>query len=298
MIHRYFAYGLDVASEIPLPHWPPGRGGRTDACISLGGVPAQLAGPRDRGPCWWTAPGEFLLDLPGVARFYVRHGEEIRVDPAPGGDFARLRSQLGGVVFGVLLHQRQRSVILHASAVRRDDCALVFAASSGGGKSTLMNAMLDRGWTMVADDICPVELPEGDGPAWVQPGIAVTRLWADAATELGRSLSGASRIGDLGKFLLPVSEIAPAAVPLRRIFVLSPHTAETVTLRDLNTDESFPRLMRLVYHRAFLAGLGLTQVRFRQVSRLAPRARVTLVQRPVARMAVREIADRISDLCT
>jgi len=46
--------------------------------------------------------------------------------------------------------------VLHAAAVAHKDTALIIAGTQGSGKSTLVAALQSRGYTYLADDICPL----------------------------------------------------------------------------------------------------------------------------------------------
>ena len=86
---RYSLYGLELDSEIACPSLPPGRSDRTmasDVRICRGEVPEELTDPRKTGILFQAAPGRFLLRVEGVARYLLRQGRDVLVEPAAGAD--------------------------------------------------------------------------------------------------------------------------------------------------------------------------------------------------------------------
>jgi hypothetical protein len=57
------------------------------------------------------------MRIPDIARFLLKDGSEIVVEPEPEASVADIPSFILGTVFGILLHQREQ-IVLHASAVR------------------------------------------------------------------------------------------------------------------------------------------------------------------------------------
>ena len=110
--YEYTAYGLHVRSPFALPFTPlpdgphgggPHDGGRgsngerdsggergphdePDVRIRIGTAPAALPAPADRRGLWESAPGAFLLDVPGVARYLATDGCDVLVEPYGGGN--------------------------------------------------------------------------------------------------------------------------------------------------------------------------------------------------------------------
>ena len=105
----YHAYQLHIRSELALPELvsPEGSMGEPQVTIRLGAVPADgLPDARQLGPYLWADPTRLWLQVPRVARFLIRDGREIVIDPAPGIDEDSLRVFLLGSAFGALLFQR------------------------------------------------------------------------------------------------------------------------------------------------------------------------------------------------
>jgi hypothetical protein len=51
---------------------------------------------------------------------------------------------------------------VHAGAVERDNCAVLLAAASGQGKSTLTTLLCERGWRLMSDDVAPIRMDRDD----------------------------------------------------------------------------------------------------------------------------------------
>lgn len=77
----------------------------------------------------------------------------------------------------VLLHEGV--LVLHAAAVEVDGRAVVFGAPSRHGKTTLAAAFVRRGYRLLTEDLCAVEVDDA-GPR-VRPGPAMLRVRVDVA---------------------------------------------------------------------------------------------------------------------
>ena len=122
--------GLVVASEIDLPWRPTDAAAAPDVTIRQGETPTDLSGAVEIGPTWRIAGDQFLLHIPGIARFLLTGGREITFEIEDGAAPEDVAVFIMGTVFGILLHQRQQ-IVLHASAVRVGDKAVCFADRRG-----------------------------------------------------------------------------------------------------------------------------------------------------------------------
>jgi hypothetical protein len=182
-LHCYRVAGLAVASEIELPGAIPAQPAAAVAVtVRAAAVPATLPDAAKKGATWQIAGERLLFQVPDVARFLLTGGREILVEAAPGVEAGDVGIFLIGTVFGILLHQRGE-IVLHASAVRVNGKAVLFGGSSGAGKSTLAAALAQRGFPLVADDLCAITLAAGAAPM-VQPDGRHLKLWAQAIQNL------------------------------------------------------------------------------------------------------------------
>jgi len=132
-VQFYRISGLSVASEIDLPGLIAGVPERApQVTIRRGEVPESLPQPTASGPTWQIAGKQFLLRIPDIARFLLNDGREIVVAPESEAAAADLPIFTLGSAFGILLHQREQ-IVVHASAVRVGDKAVLFCGQSGAG---------------------------------------------------------------------------------------------------------------------------------------------------------------------
>ena len=178
---NYRLFGLDLASDLELPELaliPPG--GKPDAEIVL----AEVAKAESGNGAPRSADGLASFSIPEVARYSVVGGRKLCVDPAECADPRNVRLYLLGSAMGLLLHQRG-ILPLHANAIEIDGQAFAFMGPSGAGKSTLAAWFHDRGYHVVADDVCAIHFDAQRQP-WVSQGLPRLRLWKSALDATGR----------------------------------------------------------------------------------------------------------------
>ncbi len=184
----YSLFGLHIRSELRLPELlEVENSSHPQVTIRLGQAPAAPT----NGPGLHLSEGGLLLMIPAVGRYFVKDGSVIIVEPHPGVPDANLRLFLLGSAMGALLHQRGL-LPLHANAVEVGDRAFAFMGESGAGKSTLAAWFNDRGFRVVADDVCVVGFADGGRPQ-VCPGVGRLRLWREALDATGRDVAAYQR---------------------------------------------------------------------------------------------------------
>jgi hypothetical protein len=178
---NYRLFGLELASDLELPELPPRHAsGVPDAEIVLGPVGEVRSGNGSPE----TADGAASFSVPDVARYSVADGRKLVVDPASDAELKNVRLYLLGSAMGLLLHQRG-IFPLHANALEIDGRAFAFMGPSGAGKSTLAAWFHDRGYRVVADDVCAIHFDDQRQP-WVSQGLPRLRLWKSALDATGR----------------------------------------------------------------------------------------------------------------
>lgn len=287
----YRAFGLNIWSEIECASVSLGTG-PPDVHVRLRPVREQLDNVLASGVLYQAASGQFLLNVEHVARYLISSGNEILVDVVPGADQGLVLLLLFGSAFGALLHQR-RVLTLHGSAVVTRQGAVVFAGASGYGKSTLAVAFYQRGFSVLADDVCPIDtrnLPT------VLPANPFLMLWADAANKLGIAEQGLRRArSGLEKYILPLGEgYAAESIPLHAVYVLEPSISDSFSVSPIHGIQKIRTLSLITYRPLFVDGMNLGRQHFRQVSEVARQAKVAVVNRPIRGFRIDELADLLA----
>ena len=189
-VFHFGPFRFESQIDIPELHTSTGSGEKL-VSIRLGSVPRTIEGAAPYGEHCQVAPREYLLEIPGTARYYVRNGSEVLLDIEPEVPPANVSAYLLGSVLGVLCHQNGL-LPLHASAIEHRGVVAAFLGDSGAGKSTLAACLQRRGHRIVSDDICLLR-SEADEMR-VVPVAGWLKLWNETLNYLGEKPAEQNRI--------------------------------------------------------------------------------------------------------
>jgi len=289
----YQAFGLYIASEIPLPELmrAPAAAGEADVGIRLGDLTEDWSAAEVQDDFYAFEDDLFLFYVPEVAIFGIRGGQQIVVSPLPGSEDKSIRLYLLGTCMGAILLQR-KTLPLHGSAVVIGGRAYAFVGESGAGKSTLAAAFLSRGYRMLTDDVIAVSAG-GDGAPVVLPAYPQQKLWQETIEQLGME-TGRYRHLYLSKYAIPVaSGFSADAVPLAGLFELNRSEGDAVALSRYEGLERLA-ILRLHTFRAFLIPhLAGEQWHFSTVTGMASRISLHRLQRPSEGFSAHELVDAV-----
>jgi hypothetical protein len=280
-----YAYGpFSLTSSIPLPELPLSTSAGLPVSITIGKVPSAIAHPTFSNPAFTASQSELLMQIAGVASYYIQAGSTVIVEPASESDDLDIRGYLLGTAFAVLCHQR-RLLPLHACAVRMGNGTVAFLGDSGAGKSTLAAFLVERGFPLVADDVCLLD-PDAELAARVIPVAPWLKLWRTSLDALGRSEDGLNRtFNDEEKFRVPIESVDQAAeqrLPLSALVILkrAADPGSQPALTPVRAAQSVVESMRFTYQQYLLEWLGLQEDHFRRTSLAIAGAKVYVFNRP------------------
>ncbi len=282
---RFYEYaGLRVASEMLLPEWAPferaAPNGTPDVAICLSqNRDHEVSTGAERV----VTATECRFAVPGVGSFRVHDGNRIIVAPAQGAEQRQLRPWLIGSAWGSLCYQRGLFLI-HASAVMVGNEAVLFCAPAKGGKSTMAAELTRRGYPLLSDDLCHLDIPP-EGVPMVYPSVPRLKLWSDAVGQLGwnreRLEPDQSRAG---KFhLVEIANTRTQTAPVRGIYLLEWGEFRTSRLSGLAALRRF--LAASTYRPELLASAGRYST---QSLSLLQRVPLWELRRPLDLTATRE----------
>lgn len=251
----YQLFGLRLSCELFLPELPPSTAtGPADVEIAFGTPPIVA----DEKPGYTVAGAGTLLSVPGVGRYWIER-DRILVEPATDASEKNLRLFLLGSAFGALIHQRGL-LPLHANAIEIGDRAVAFMGRSGAGKSTIAAWFHDRGFRVLADDVCVVAM-DGAGRPFVHSGVPRLRLWREALKASGRTTDTHEPSFDgRDKFDVPTAGVAPVGpIELSHVYLLGQARSGAGGVRSLKGVEAVNALVANTYRGSFIPRIGGTR---------------------------------------
>lgn len=294
--HFYVACGLSLRSDIELPGLIP-LNTLTDSpevWIAQGDVPIALKPPLlSQGPNWQLTNAQFLLRVPGVARFLIENARSIMFQPECGLAPEELTAFLTGSVMGLLQHLRG-NVVLHASAMLVDDKAVLFCGQSGAGKSTMAAALGKRGHTLLSDDLCTVDTSAADPPV-VFPDGRKHKLWEKAIEKLELSdQQGPEVRHQIHKFFVEPTKARTTASPIAAVYDLrEARGPDPLEIEKPALAEAAMIIRRNAYRQKIMWRLGQQTNYFRAASQIASQQGIYVLKRPLDFHRIEEVVDRL-----
>lgn len=292
----YGIYGLHVRSTVALPfnHLPHGDTAAADVTVRLGTVPRELPGSPGRSlgqqAFWEARRGTFLMRYEGVARYLVTNGRHVLVEPCGGSD-EDIACIFAGTPLTALLQQRGMATF-HAAAVQTTDGAALLLGESGDGKSSLAAALVERGYSLVADDVTAVVLNGTEAVA--VPGFDSLRLWKATLDKMDTAhRAGPPVRGTLEKYWVPALHSASESLPVSAVFVLTPQNRRDIRIESMLPYEAFRMVNRHTHRRRIMDAMGQRPANFRAATALARDVPVMRVARPIVPFLLDELADRV-----
>ncbi|OAN73548.1 hypothetical protein A8B78_18305 [Jannaschia sp. EhC01] len=209
--------GLLIESEIDLPglQKKPRGSVAADLEIRLGAAPdvAKSLGSVGTG---WEYDGESVwVRVEDVGVFHLAGHGPIIVELSPSATPADASLYLVGTILGIALHMRNK-IVVHASAVLVADQAVLFCGAAGAGKSTIASALEGRGYPVLSDDLCALEVSESK--VFTYSDGRLLKLWQSSLEGLGiEHRKGNAVNGKREKFYVSHAEKCPDRAQVSRV---------------------------------------------------------------------------------
>jgi hypothetical protein len=295
----YAAHGFTIESEVAVPVWAPAAPGRADLVVELvDEIPGAVGEQRLVHEALHNAETtSVLFDGVGyeirfsrLTRMWVRaDGGAVSVEPAPVEVLSWL---LAGTGVAVAMAARGE-VVLHATAVSLDGCAVALVAPATGGKSTAAAMLVSAGALLVSEDV--VRCAVGASGWMVHPGSRAIRL-RRVEDEVRALVPGASfSVSSDGRVLVHPGVVEQPA-PLRALVnvVLDP-SASAPRVSPAGRAAGVPTLLASL--RAPLLGEpAMLEHQFDQVSSLVSDVPLWSLVIPWSAVPTPDLARRVRDV--
>lgn len=298
MPHRYRIYGLVV--DVPF-HCPSmielSSDTNVDISVTEGPVPTPDGPLPDFLPAFNVIDGRsVMIGGPWSGNFLIADNNSVVFDRGPQANEHGIGYHFVRGIMPILVRAREQ-LTLHASCVATPGGAVMVTGLSGAGKSTTVTALIQRGCTLLSDDLTVLKR-QSDGEIVVMPGASQLFLCSDAAANLGGEddqILDAPYTRMKSMLLCPSDEeVQPS--PLRSICVLSnSEGCDSVRKTQIEGAAKFGALMRCVTGRQ--TGFTLDAPRFSLAAAIAASTTVYSVERPAGRWCIDEVADVVLEEC-
>jgi hypothetical protein len=276
----YHIFGMNIESCLPFLNIPE-RKGIPDITIKYGIIPDEIIDAKIKGVRYQAGPGEFLLKVDNVAKYYVTGGSDITIEPDPKAYDQEIFLFLMGSAMGALLHQR--SILpLHGSSINIGGKGVIFAGPSSVGKSTLAAGFHKKGYPLLADDVCAITALNGNLPQII-PGFPLLKLWGDTLQKIDKDHIGLERVRpdqNYEKYFFPFSNPDNERVTVKSFFLLETTNTDEFNITRMTGEKKIDPLLENTYRPRFLEGLGGKKAHFMQCAAVAGNAEVFKVTRP------------------
>jgi HprK-related kinase A len=140
----------------------------------------------------------------------------------------------------------RRHMLLHASAVAKDGCAVIMSGESGSGKSTLAALLGEGDWRLMGDEFTLIDPATGDALAFPRAvslkNEAIGEIAARVdAGRLGPLLAGTPK-GDIRHLIPRADAVAAMHEPVRPALLLFPRFGGETAIEPMGEGEAFVRL--------------------------------------------------------
>ncbi|WP_019503648.1 hypothetical protein [Pleurocapsa sp. PCC 7319] len=242
------AYGLNIISDFFLPVLPKGN---PNADIYLKkdtiGLPALESTSifRQGNQAYFGVKSnsqEAYLQWSGVGSFLAQDGNNLTVDPDSDDiEPELLNLYILSEALGLILYQRG-FFLLHASAVKIGDYAVVIVGAPGAGKSTMAAAFAKHGYPVLADDMVAINNIQ-DIPT-VYPAFPQIKIWPATIKGLDFNISNLSPLfpGSRKRVIRQPEKFTSEPCPLAGIFALD--IGNQIRMTPMTGTEAFMTLTK------------------------------------------------------
>lgn len=279
----YSAYGLTIQSELELPLPAGATTSSPDISIVLGRLdePEQLYRTYD-GVSYAFLCNSLYLKWGRIGSYLVEDGSRIVVSSHESNDATTYPPILPllGTVMAIALFQRG-TIPLHGSCMKMGAQAVLFVGEKGEGKSTLAGYLMDRGYHLLSDDICAIEVKNGGVPQ-VHASFPAIKLWPDAMEYLNYRPDHHERVMPAfeKRNVRLTSGFLTSACDVAAIVVLQ--TSPELELKRLSGHEAFSLVLPHVLVNRYDKGQPVTirKQAFNQVAALGKTVPIYQLSRP------------------
>jgi hypothetical protein len=283
MTFFYRAYNIPVISEIQLPSLigikEQELGEIEPIFIKLGLVPKKLRdSANERKPFTTFNEQELLFNLPDMANYYIKDGNEIIIEPLCD-NHSEIHLNIYSNCLAAILYQRN-ILPFHVSGVRVGEKVLLLAAPSGTGKSTTAVKLQELGYPIFTDDTAILEFQ--DGICYAKASYPMARLWQNTieVQNIFKESEKKQIYGEADKYAFDFhGQFITDKLPVLAIVFIESIGSE-IHIEPIQPPNRVAPLIKNIYRSQWVTGMKKHRLQHEQVMAIANHLPAYKAQRP------------------
>ena len=278
MQYTFKAFGLNITSEFPFHALKADEKGIFDLSVKRAKLPESLDKPDYTGINIECKQNLFLLKVPNVAKFLIKNGDEILIDPNPEAELREIELFFLGSVLSVILMQRN-IIPFHGSAFEKDGKAVIITGNSGAGKSTLLRYFISQGYKAISDDVCALSVI--DHKVMLTPSYPSSKIWSDIMDEFQLSKKEEHQIRpEIEKYAVSLKDtFINENIEVASIYILKSQNNNKFETTEINGFAMFQELKKNLYRPKYPVAMKKEKETFILLNQLAQQIKLFTISR-------------------
>lgn len=296
MKYYYRVFGLACVSDIELPAFTQGDSSqKQDFEILLTSKLPDFQNPQIESDefCRYNE-SEFLYEMEETARFFVKEGKVIWIEPLCE-DWGNILIYFYCNAIGALLFQKNL-IPFHVSGVLdKDGGVWLFAAPSQTGKSTTALKLKERGFQIFTDDTALIFVEKGQCLA--VPSYPMIRAWSNTLENQSvYSKMEASQINaEIDKYGIFFHEHFHDHPRKVKGIVFLEEAGDEIRIEKLNSMSAFENLANNIYRGYWIEGMKKQELHFKILTDIVKNVSFWKAYRPESRESFDSFAEAIEN---
>lgn len=293
-MYYYKLYGMRIASDFELTQLVKLSDDEQDFLPQVVIEERSLAQMFQTGEeCYYKIDKQVSYVSNSFCYMLIQDGEKIFYERKEGITSQLLNAYILGWGIAILFHQREQLAI-HCSCLARDGKALLISGNSGSGKSTVTDALLEKGFGFMADDMSVVK--ESEDKEWsATAAFPYRKLCRDVVQMSGLSDDEMIYIDeDKDKFLVQNrGAFVDTSMPIQVMIILKVTNIDKVEIQELAGANKFQACMGTLFLSPLLGEQLYVPEHGKRILQFASRIPIYQIERPMGKNSKKEIVDAI-----
>ncbi|MFN8671397.1 MAG: hypothetical protein U0457_04835 [Candidatus Sericytochromatia bacterium] len=232
----------------------------------------------------------FYLIIRNVAIYRVSENK-IYIEYSNKTNINEISLFLLGSCFAFILYKKGQLPI-HASSIETKNGCVFFCGDSGVGKSTTLNAFIQKGYKMISDDVTSLSFENNKIVSY--PSFPKTKIWEDTAKNFNIDISKLNKVHqEMNKYSNPIKEDFFSKNENKPYILYDLNISENnkILIEEIKGIEKIKILLKNSYRFVYVNLLKKEKNYFEQISLLADNITIKRVFRSKTYNSIKEITE-------